>query len=89
MRPGIKASETRWSRLFILGVDGLEATLASHLSRGRTVRFSDTLEDRFFEELAPERRLVRCKRAMPDVAGLGTVVVIPASWQASISGLLK
>lgn len=64
-RPGIKASETRGSRLFILGVDGLKATLASHLSRGRTVRFSDTLEDRFFEELASERRLVRYKRGAP------------------------
>ena len=43
----------------------LKATLASHLSRGRTVRFSDTLEDRFFEELAAERRLVRYKRGAP------------------------
>lgn len=61
-RPSIKASETKGSRLFILGVDGLKATLASHLSRGRTVRFSDTLEDRFFEELTSERRIVRYKR---------------------------
>lgn len=64
-RPSIKASETKGSRLFILGVDGLKATLASHLSRGRTVRFSDSLEDRFFEELASERRLVRYKRGAP------------------------
>lgn len=64
-RPSIKASETKGSRLFILGVDGLKATLASHLSRGRTVRFSDTLEDRFFEELASERRIVRYKRGAP------------------------
>ena len=64
-RPSIKASETRGSRLFIVGVDGLKATLSSHLSRGRTVRFSDTLEDRFFEELASERRLVRYKRGAP------------------------
>ncbi len=48
-----------------MGVDGLKATLASHLSRGRTVRFSDTLEDRFFEELASERRIVRYKRGAP------------------------
>lgn len=64
-RPSIKASETRGSRLFILGVDGLKATLASHLSRGRTVRFSDSLEARVFEELASERRLVRYKRGAP------------------------
>lgn len=64
-RPAIKASETKGSRLFILGVDGLKATLSSHLSRGRTVRFSDSLEDRFFEELASERRLVRYKRGAP------------------------
>lgn len=64
-RPSIKASETKGSRLFILSVDGLKATLVSHLSRGRTVRFSDTLEDRFFEELAAERRIVRYKRGAP------------------------
>jgi phage terminase large subunit GpA-like protein len=64
-RPAIKASDTRGSRLFILGVDGLKATLAAHLSRGRSVRFSDTLEARFFEEIAAERRLVRYKRGAP------------------------
>jgi len=64
-RPAIKASETKGSRLFILGVDGLKATLASHLSRGRTVRFSDSLEDRFFDELASERRLIRYQRGAP------------------------
>ncbi len=64
-RPAIKASETKGARLFIVGVDGLKATLASHLSRGRTFRFSDNLEDRFFEELASERRTLRYKRGAP------------------------
>ncbi|MEO0957085.1 MAG: phage terminase large subunit family protein [Pseudomonadota bacterium] len=61
-RPAIVASKTKRFRLFIVGVDGLKGQLASHLSRGRSVRFSDTLDARFFEELASERRVVRYKR---------------------------
>ncbi|MGV8840132.1 MAG: terminase gpA endonuclease subunit [Bauldia sp.] len=56
-QPAIKASETKGSRLFIVGVDGVKGQLASRLSRGRSIRFSDRLEPRFHEELASERSL--------------------------------
>ena len=49
-RPAIRASETRRQRLFI-GVGGLKANFVERLRRGRSVRFSDTLEGRFVEEL--------------------------------------
>lgn len=63
-RPAIKAS-SKGSKLFIVGVDGLKAQLAQRLSRGTPVRFSNTLDARFFEELASERRVVRYRKGTP------------------------
>lgn len=64
-RPSIKASDTKGAKLFIVGVDGLKGQLANRLTRGRTVRFSDTLEARFYEELASERLVMRYVRGAP------------------------
>lgn len=64
-RPAIRASDTKGTKLFIVGVDSLKGQLASRLTRGRTVRFSDRLEGRFYEELASERLLVRYVRGAP------------------------
>ncbi|MEC5383669.1 terminase gpA endonuclease subunit [Aurantimonas sp. C2-6-R+9] len=43
----------------------MKGQLASRLTRGRTVRFSDRLEGRFYEELASERLIVRYIRGAP------------------------
>ncbi|WP_371316909.1 phage terminase large subunit family protein [Rhizobium leguminosarum] len=64
-RPAIRASDTKGTKLFIVGVDGLKGQLTSRLTRGRTVRFSDTLEARFYEELASERLIMRYVRGAP------------------------
>lgn len=64
-RPAIKASDTKGSRLFIVGVDGLKGQLTSRLTRGKSVRFSDRLEGRFYEELASERLIMRYVRGAP------------------------
>ncbi|MEL6284577.1 MAG: terminase gpA endonuclease subunit [Pseudomonadota bacterium] len=64
-RPAIQASKTKGQRLFIVGVDGLKANLTARLARGTSIRFSDTLDDRFFEELASERRVVKYRRGVP------------------------
>ncbi|MBC55479.1 MAG: terminase [Confluentimicrobium sp.] len=64
-RPAIKASEGRGSRLFVVGVDSLKGQLHNRLSRGRSIRFSDTLEARFYEELASERLVVRYRKGAP------------------------
>jgi phage terminase large subunit GpA-like protein len=64
-RPAIKASDTKGTKLFIVGVDGVKAQLASRLTRGRTVRFSNSLDGRFYEELASERLVMRYIRGAP------------------------
>ena len=64
-RPVIRASDTRGSRLFIVGVDSVKGQLTSRLSRGKTVRFSDSLEGRFYEELASERLVMRYLKGAP------------------------
>ncbi|WP_353641379.1 phage terminase large subunit family protein [Mesorhizobium sp. WSM2239] len=64
-RPAIRASDTKGTKLFIVGVDGLKGQLASRLTRGRTVRFSGHLEARFYEELASERLIMRYVRGAP------------------------
>ena len=67
-RPAIRASATKGQRLFIVGVDGIKAQIMDRLSRGKTIRFSDTLEARFFEELASERRVVRYVKGVPNAS---------------------
>lgn len=64
-RPAIRASDTRGAKLFIVGVDSLKGQLINRLSRGKSIRFSDSLEGRFYEELASERLVVRYRRGAP------------------------
>jgi len=64
-RPVIRASDTKGSRLFIVGVDSVKGQLVSRLTRGKSMRFSDGLEGRFYEELASERLIVRYVRGAP------------------------
>ncbi len=64
-RPAIRASDTKGSRLFIVGVDSLKGQLIARLSRGKWVRFSDALEGRFYEESASERLVMRYVRGAP------------------------
>ena len=64
-RPAIKVSATKGQRLFIVGVDGEKARLAERLKHGHSIRFSHSLERRFYEELASERRVVKYTRGAP------------------------
>lgn len=64
-RPIISRSAAKGIPLFIVGVDGLKSQLTARLSRGRSVRFSNTLEPRYYEEVASERCVVRYKRGVP------------------------
>ena len=63
-RPAIKASGNK-SRLFLIGVDGLKAQILTRLARGQSIRFSNTLEPAWYEQLASERRIVRYVRGQP------------------------
>lgn len=64
-RPAIAASKTKGQRLFIVGVDGIKKRIVDRLASGRTLRFSDGLEDRFFDELSSERLIQRYSRGAP------------------------
>ncbi|ADP71990.1 terminase GpA [Rhodomicrobium vannielii ATCC 17100] len=64
-RPAIKRSNQKGHILFIVGVDGLKQQLNDRLTRGHSVRFSKTLEGRFYEELASERLVIRYQRGAP------------------------
>ena len=51
-----------------MGVDSIKGRVAAMLTAGRGLRFSDTLEDRFFEELTAEKRTIRYRRGSPVVS---------------------
>ena len=58
-------SKTRKGRLFIVGVDAIKSQIVTRLARGRTIRFSHTLDPVYFEQLASEKRVVRMARGRP------------------------
>lgn len=64
-RPALQMSKSKGTRLFLVGVDGLKANLLQRLSRGRSIRFSDTLTEEWYEQLASERRVVRYVKGRP------------------------
>lgn len=66
-RPAVQASKSKRGRLFIIGVDGIKSTIVTRLARGRSIRFSHTLDASYFEQLASERRIVRMARGRPVV----------------------
>jgi phage terminase large subunit GpA-like protein len=69
-RPAFRVSQTLKGRgaqrLYLIGVDGLKSLLFERLKRGQTVRFSNTLEADYFEQIASERRIVRYSRGRPE-----------------------
>jgi phage terminase large subunit GpA-like protein len=70
-RPALEASKSAIGggrtagRLFLVGVDTLKGQLLTRLARGNTIRFSNTLQPSYYEQLSSERRVVRYKRGMP------------------------
>jgi phage terminase large subunit GpA-like protein len=65
-RPAIQMTKTRKAgRLFIVAPDVIKTTVFNRLARGRTIRFSHTLEPSYFEQLCGERRIVRMARGKP------------------------
>lgn len=64
-RPAMARSSAKGVPLFLIGVDGLKGQILTRLSRGRTIRFSQSLEPVYFEQVASERRVVRYVRGQP------------------------
>jgi phage terminase large subunit GpA-like protein len=53
------------AKLALIGVDGLKNVIFDRLQRGRGIRFSNSLEPVYYEQLASERRVVRYVRGQP------------------------
>jgi phage terminase large subunit GpA-like protein len=53
--------------LFIVGVDGIKSGILAKLAKARAIRFGDTLEPIYFEQLVSEKRVVRMSRGKPVV----------------------
>ena len=66
-RPAISRSRTKERLLFLAGVDGIKTGILAKLAKGRAIRFSDTLEPIYFEQLVSERRVTRMSRGKPVV----------------------
>ena len=68
-RPAIMPTKSKVKggrlRLWIIGVDGIKTTLMNRLARGRSIRFSKSLEPAYYEQLASERKVVRYARGRP------------------------
>ena len=64
-RPPLQRSNVSGAPVFIAGADAIKNSIFNRLSAGNSIRFSDDLEARFFEELVSERRVVRYSRGQP------------------------
>lgn len=66
-RPMIERSRARerGETLWIVGVDTGKEQLFGRISRGERVRFSDSLPEVWFEQLASERAVIRYRRGQP------------------------
>lgn len=67
-RPFIEPSRSgkaRAARLWLVGVDGIKASLTARLVRPGSIRFSADLPPVWFEQLASERLVVRYSRGQP------------------------
>ena len=62
-RPHVERSKSKGSPLIIVGVDVGKTRLFNRLAASKpTIRFSDTLNERFYSELTSERAVVRYMR---------------------------
>ena len=59
------SSKARGGLLFIVGVDPIKDHIASKLTGGSAIRFSNTLPATWFEQLCSERAIVRYSRGQP------------------------
>jgi phage terminase large subunit GpA-like protein len=66
-RPGFALAKNKrlGGRLALIGVDTLKTAIYDRLQRGATIRFSDTLEPVYFEQLASERRVIHYVKGRP------------------------
>jgi len=64
-RPSITVSKSKMkggARLWIVGVDTLKQMIFNKVANGKGVRFGESLEPVFYEQLTSERRIVRYRK---------------------------
>lgn len=66
-RPAMQVggSKVKGGRIWIVGVDTVKAIIFTRLQRAQGIRFSNTLEAVYFDQLASERRVLKYKRGAP------------------------
>jgi phage terminase large subunit GpA-like protein len=64
-RPTATRSHVKQTTLIVIGVDGIKATLYGNIAAGKKIKFSNTLEARYYEELASERRVLKYYKGQP------------------------
>jgi phage terminase large subunit GpA-like protein len=66
-RPAMQVSggKVRGGRIWIVGSDTLKTLVFTRLQRGHSIRFSNTLEPIYFDQLASERRVIKYRRGAP------------------------
>lgn len=66
-RPAIQSSKskTKGTYLFLIGVDGIKTTIFDRLARGKMIRFSQSLQPVYYEQLTSERRVLRYVSGKP------------------------
>ena len=63
--PSGKLKSRGHQRLYLFGSDSIKALLFARLKRGLTVRFSNTLDGNYFDQLCSERLVVQMSRGRP------------------------
>jgi phage terminase large subunit GpA-like protein len=53
------------SKFAVVGVDVIKTAIFDRLQRGQGIRFSNTLEPAYFEQIASQRRVIKYSRGMP------------------------
>ena len=61
----LQKSGTKGQLLWLAGVDAIKSQLFNRISRKDGIRFGDTLQQIYFEQLTSERRVVRYTRGVP------------------------
>jgi phage terminase large subunit GpA-like protein len=66
-RPGFQMAKGKSTagKMALIGVDVLKSVIFDRLARGQGIRFSQSLEPSFYEQLASQRRVTRYFRGMP------------------------
>lgn len=52
-------------RLYLFAADAIKALLFARLKRGQTIRFSDSLDENYFDQLCSERLVTKFSRGQP------------------------